>query len=168
MADFERVIMNIKIRPAETEEAKIIYDFYRVICKELEYEQYSPLWQIGCYPCIKDIENHIQNRNMYIAVSNNQICSAMAAVNHGEYSSLHLFAVHSAFRGTAVSSSMMHTLLETAKKRNNHRLLIDVVKGNLPAEKIYQKFGFKRIGEKSEYIERVGNVCFSIYEYILS
>lgn len=167
MADFERVIMNIKIRPAETEEAKTIYAFYRVICKELEHEKYSPLWQIGYYPCLKDIEEHIQNRNMYIAVTGNQICSAMAVVNHGEYSSLHLFAVHSAFKGTEVSSSMMHTLLETAKKRNNHRLLIDVVKGNLPAEKIYQKFGFMLTGEKNECIERIGTVAFNMYEYIL-
>lgn len=65
--------MSIKIRPAETEESKTIYDFYKVICKELENEKYSPLWKIGYYPCIKDIENHIQNRNMYVAVNNNQM-----------------------------------------------------------------------------------------------
>lgn len=55
--------------------------------------------------------------------------------------------------------------MKKAKKRNNSKIVLDVVKGNLPAEKLYQKMGFKYIGEKTEFIERIGKVDFNIYEY---
>ncbi|MDE5996263.1 MAG: GNAT family N-acetyltransferase [Eubacterium sp.] len=157
--------MSIEIRLAEAGEIDKIYDFYKEVCKELEGAKYSPLWQIGFYPCIEDIKNHIHNKNMYIAVTDGRIASVMATVNHGDYSSLHLFAVHSDFRNQHLGKQMMNKLFEISKERGNSKVILDVVKGNLPAEKLYQKMGFDYIGEKTEYIERVGNVDFNIYEY---
>ena len=159
--------MSIEIRLAEAGEIDEIYDFYKEVCKELEGAKYSPLWQIGFYPCIADIENHINNKNMYIAITDGRIASVMATVNHGDYSSLHLFAVHSDFRNQHLGKQMMNKLFEIAKERENNKIMLDVVKGNLPAEKLYQKMGFEYIREKTEYIERVGNVDFNIYEYTL-
>lgn len=157
--------MSIEIKLAETREIKIIYDFYEEVCKELEGAKYSPLWQIGFYPCLADIENHISNKNMYISVIDGRIASAMATVNHGDYSSLHLFAVHSDFRNQHLGKQMMNKLFEISKERGNSRIILDVVKGNLPAERLYQKMGFEYIREKTEFIKRVGNVDFNIYEY---
>ncbi len=157
--------MNIKIKPAENGEAEKIYHFYEDICRGLEGAQYSPLWQIGLYHCIEDIKNHIKNKDMYISIIDSRIAGALATVNHGDYSSLHLFAVHSDFRNQNLGGMMMNKLFEIAKERSNSKIILDVVKGNLPAEKLYQKTGFKYIGEKTEFIERIGKVDFNIYEY---
>lgn len=157
--------MNIEIKRAEHGEAERIYHFYEDVCRELEGARYSPLWQIGLYPCIEDIKNHINDKNMYVAVIDGRIAGAMATVNHGDYSSLHLFTVHSDFRNQHLGRLMMNKLFVIAKERGNSKLILDVVKGNLPAEKLYQKMGFRYIGEKAEFIERVGNVDFNIYEY---
>ncbi len=157
--------MNIKIKPAKNGEAEKIYHFYEDICRGLEGAQYSPLWQIGLYPCIEDIKNHIKNKDLYISIIDGRIAGAMATVNHGDYSSLHLFAVHSDFRNQHLGGMMLNKLFEIAKERNNSKIVLDVVKGNLPAEKLYQKTGFKYIGEKTEFIERIGKVDFNIYEY---
>ncbi len=135
--------MNIKIKPAENGEAEKIYHFYEDICRGLEGAQYSPLWQIGLYPCIEDIKNHIKNKDMYISIIDSRIAGALATVNHGDYSSLHLFAVHSDFRNQNLGGMMMNKLFEIAKERSNSKIILDVVKGNLPAEKLYQKTGFK-------------------------
>ena len=134
------------------------------MCRVLKKEKYSPLWQIGAYPCISDVENHIKQYNMYIALKENTIVSTMAVADHGSYSSLHLFAVHHRHRGQHIGSNMMKKMFEVAEKRGNEKILLDVVKGNLPAEKLYQKIGFQYVGERTEPVERVGNVCFSIYE----
>ncbi len=157
--------MNIKIKPTKNGEAEKIYHFYEDICRGLEGAQYSPLWQIGLYPCIEDIKNHIKNKDLYISIIDGRIAGAMATVNHGDYSSLHLFAVHSDFRNQHLGGMMLNKLFEIAKERNNSKIVLDVVKGNLPAEKLYQKTGFKYIGEKTEFIERIGKVDFNIYEY---
>lgn len=157
--------MNIKIKPAENGEAEKIYHFYEDICRGLEGAQYSPLWQIGLYPCIEDIKNHIKNKDLYISIIDSRIAGALATVNHGDYSSLHLFAVHSDFRNQNLGGMMLNKLFEIAKERSNSKIVLDVVKGNLPAEKLYQKTGFKYIGEKTEFIERIGKVDLNIYEY---
>lgn len=157
--------MNIKIKPAKAGEIKKIYNFYKEVCEGLESEKYSPLWKFGTYPCMEDLENHINNKNMFIAVIDDRIASAMATINHGDYSSLHLFTVHSDYRNRHLGRLMIMKLIEIAKERKNSKIMLDVVKGNLPAEKLYQNMGFEYIGEKSEFIERVGKVDFNIYEY---
>ena len=158
-------MINTEIKLAQASEAEKIYHFYEEVCRELDGAKYSPLWQIGLYPCIKDIENHINEKNMYIAVIDNRIASAMATANHGDYSSLHLFTVHSDYRNRHLGKQMMNKLFAVSKERGNSKLILDVVKDNLPAEKLYQKMGFNYIGEKTEFIARVGNVDFNIYEY---
>lgn len=159
--------MDIKIRLAEIEELNLIYEFYRVICAALENEKYTPLWQIDNYPCIEDLKNHIHNKDMYIAVSDNIIAGAMAVADYNAYSSVHLLTVHPDYRKQHLAESLVRNLLQIADERKNKKIILDVVKGNLPAEKLYIKFGFKFIGEKHEFIERIGNVCFNTYEFII-
>lgn len=157
--------MNVEIRLAKIEELDLIYEFYKEICAALENEKYNPLWQIDDYPSIEDLENHINNKDLYIAITDNKIIGSMAVVNHNDYSSLHLLTVHPQYRKQYLADSMIKKLFQIASKRKNQKIILDVVKGNLPAEKLYSKFGFKLIGEKCEFIDRIGNVCFDTYEY---
>lgn len=120
--------MNIKIKPAENGEAEKIYHFYEDICRGLEGAQYSPLWQIGLYPCIEDIKNHIKNKDMYISIIDGRIAGAMATVNHGDYSSLHLFAVHSDFRNQHLGGMMMNKLLKLQRKEATAKLFLMLLK----------------------------------------
>ena len=159
--------MNAEVKLAEIEELNLIYNFYRIVCKALENEKYTPLWVIGSHPCIKDIENHINNNEMYIAVYDNKIVGAMAVTNHNDYSVLHLLAIHPDYRKQHLGKKIIKKLLQIAEERENHKIILDVVKGNLPAEKLYNQFGFKFTGEKWEFIEQIGNVCFNTYEFIL-
>lgn len=159
--------MDIEIRLAEISDIDLIYNFYKDVCRDLENKKYSPLWQIDLYPCIDDIKNHINSKNMYITVVDGNIAGSMATVNHGDYSSLHLFTIHSDYRNQHLAEGMIKKLFQIAEERSNSKIILDVVKGNLPAEKLYQKMGFKYIGEKSEWIERIGKVAFNIYEHTI-
>ncbi len=156
--------MVLEIRPASSHELNRIYDFYRIVCNALESAQYSPLWQMDCYPCMEDIKNHISNRDMYIALYDSTIVGAMAVVNYDDYASLHLLAVHPDYRRKHLSDDMMKKLFQIAEERKNHKIVLDVIQGNLPAEKLYQKVGFKLTGEREEFIARIGSVCFNTYE----
>lgn len=160
--------MNTQIRLAGINELDLIYDFYKTVCKSLENEKYTPLWQIDSHPCADDIENHINNNEMYIAVCDGKVAGAMAVVNHNKCSSLHLLAVHADYRKQHLAEALMNKMFEIAKERKNSKIILDVVKGNLPAERLYKKVGFKFVSERYELIERFGDVCFDTYEYILS
>lgn len=98
-------------------------------------------------------------------ITDNKIIGSMAVANHNDYSSLHLLTIHPQYRKQHLADSMIKKLFQIASKRKNQKIILDVVKGNLPAEKLYSKFGFKLIGEKYEFIDRIGNVCFDTYEY---
>ncbi len=156
--------MNIETRLAKIEELNLIYEFYRAICDSLKSEKYTPLWQIDDYPSIEDLENHINNKNLYLAVFDNKIIGAMAVENHNDYLSLHLLTVHPQYRKQHLAESMIKKSFQIAKERKNQNIILDVVKGNLPAEKLYTKFDFKFTGEKCEFIDRIGEVCFNTYE----
>lgn len=120
--------MNIETKIAETDEIEIIYDFYKEVCKELEGAQYSPLWQIGLYPCIEDIKNHIKNKDLYISIIDSRIAGALATVNHGDYSSLHLFAVHFDFRNQHLGGMMLNKLLKLQRKETTAKLFLMLLK----------------------------------------
>lgn len=156
-----------EIRLAEIEELNLTYEFYKEICAALKNEKYTPLWQIDEYPSIEDLENHINNKDLYMAISDNKIIGAMALANYNDYSFLHLLTVHPDYRKQHLAESMIKYLFQIANERKTQKIILDVVKGNLPAEKLYRKFGFKLIDEKCEFIDRIGNVCFNTYEYIL-
>lgn len=160
-------MINCEIKSAEIEELNLLYEFYKTVCTELANEKYTPLWQIDDYPCIEDLKNHINNNDMYIALNDNAIVGAMAIANHNDYSSLHLLAVYPDYRKQHLAENMIKKLFQIAVERKNHKIILDVVKGNLPAEKLYEKVGFKFVGEKYEFIERLGNVVFNTYEHII-
>lgn len=155
--------MNVEIRLAKIEELNLVYEFYKEICAALKNEKYTPLWKIDDYPSIEDLENYINNKDLYIAITDSKIIGAMAVANHNDYSSLHLLTVHPNYRNQHIAESMVEKLLQIAGERKNKKIIFDVVKGNLPAERLYKKFGFMFIGEKCEYIDRIGEVCFSTY-----
>ncbi|MGP4117989.1 GNAT family N-acetyltransferase, partial [Levilactobacillus zymae] len=50
---------------------------------------------------------------------------------------LHLFAVHPDFRGQGVSSAMLQAILKTLRNQGRRVVHLDVMAGNLPAEKLY-------------------------------
>lgn len=158
--------MNVEIRLAKIEELDLIYGFYKEICTALENEKYTPLWQMDNYPSVEDLRNHINNNDLYVAITDNKIIGAMAVTNHKDYSSLHLLTVHPRYRKHHLAENLVEKLFQIAKERKNKKIILDVVKGNLPAEKLYTKFNFKFSGEKCEFIERIGKVSFNAYEYI--
>lgn len=156
-----------KITFAQEEELSEIYDFYREVCAELKHARYTPRWQIDLYPGREDIKKFILKREMIIGRSKDRILSVMALADHDHYTSLHLFAVHPQYRGKHISEEMMQAMYRMVEKRNHKIIRLDVIQGNLPAERLYQKFGFRKVGNRTEYFDFCGELVFSVYESVL-
>lgn len=116
--------MNVEIRLAKIEELDLIYEFYKEICAALENEKYTPLWQIDDYPSIEDSENHINNKDLYIAITGNKIIGSMAVTNHNDYSSLHLLTVHPLYRKQHLADSMIKKLFQIAANEKTRKLFL--------------------------------------------
>ena len=55
-----------------------------------------------------------------------------------------------------------------AADRGMKAIRLDVLEGNLPAEKLYQKVGFQYAGSLNIFYEDTGWADFNLYEYSIS
>ena len=57
--------------------------------------------------------------------------------------------------------------ISAAKATGQKAVRVDVLKGNLPAVKLYESLGFKFIGEVELFYEDTGLTEFLLYEYLI-
>ncbi len=60
-------------------------------------------------------------------------------------------AVHPEFRRTGVGSALLRRLIEIAKAQGITKMTLEVRKGNIPAQKLYGKYGFAAAGLRKGY-----------------
>ncbi|HCJ67063.1 MAG TPA: ribosomal-protein-alanine N-acetyltransferase [Elusimicrobia bacterium] len=60
-------------------------------------------------------------------------------------------AVASEYRNQGIGSFILNYLLSEAKRKNCQRIILEVRSTNLPAQKLYFKFGFEIVGKRKKY-----------------
>lgn len=60
-------------------------------------------------------------------------------------------AVHPAFRRQHIGTALLQALTEQAEQKQMTRLFLEVRRSNLAAQKLYQSFGFRLIGQRKQY-----------------
>jgi len=60
-------------------------------------------------------------------------------------------AVAPCYRRQGIGSLILDHLLDIAKKKNCKRVILEVRSTNVPAQKLYSKFGFEIIGKRKKY-----------------
>lgn len=169
--------MQIKI--AQPADLNKIYAFYQQVCADQKTDEYSPDWHWGMYPSEAGLKNLIKVAKLVIAIENGQVISA-GVLNQGtdpnyledEQSDvaivvLHLFAVAKRWRGQGVAGQMIAAFEKIAKEAGYDVIYLDVMKGNLPAEKAYSKYGFEFVREAIMHYEDDGDTPALIYRKML-
>lgn len=60
-------------------------------------------------------------------------------------------AVHKDFRRRGTASKLLSYIIEIAQKKNCKRILLEVRFSNIIAQKLYEKFGFRRVYQRRKY-----------------
>ena len=87
-------------------------------------------------------------RMRYVAEAEGQVMG-MASIGESGYSraaSVTSFWVHPAARGKGVADSLLLAVIEWARQKGDTQLLLWVAEGNARAEKLYERYGFRRTG----------------------
>ena len=63
-------------------------------------------------------------------------------------------AVAQAFRNRHIAETMLRELIEAARGRRCNFVTLEVRAGNLPAQKLYEKCGFRKVGMRPDYYTR--------------
>lgn len=168
------------LRKAKPNEAIKILKFYQDVIKSIENTSFKPKWNEK-YPNIEYIKTSIEKEELYICTERDEIVSSFILNNEfdNDYSDItwmidakpdeiliiHTFAINSNYRSKGLSAK----IFDEIKKMNQtmKTLRIDIVDGNIGAEKVFEKLGFEYVTSVEIKHYAVGLQKFHLYEYVL-
>lgn len=154
----------IQIRQAHSCDTQAVLDLYRDLCANQAKSAWTPKWVYGLHPSAAMLEDHIENGELFVAQDQAGLQGAMALVSAGDTLQLHLLGLRPACRRTGLSGRMMAFMEEEAARRGLRCLGLDVIAGNLPAEKLYRRHGFVMTGQAHDLSEGGEPLHFHLYE----
>lgn len=80
---------------------------------------------------------------------------------------IHALGIHPAHSGKGYAKSMVKKVFEIAADSHQKAIRLDVLKGNIPAEKLYTKLGFQYMDTLQMYYKDTGWTDYELYEYVL-
>ena len=172
--------MPMECRKASREDLPSLWRFYEEVCASQLQSEFSPGWHIGIYPAPEDLMEHIKAGEMYLCTSDLRILAAAVLAGRDDpmYADavwlsdargkdaavIHLFAVHPSQRRKGISDHLLDYLIASARAEGKRVLRLDVVTGNLPAERLYRKHGFLFAEERQVYYEDTGEIRVRLFE----
>lgn len=173
----------MEIRPAAPEDFAAVRRFYDEMIDALQGVEQSPGWTKDVYPSEEDLRGHIAARRLFLGRADGELAAAMAVTGSDvegyeavpwqveaapeEVFFLHLLAVLPRFARRGLASEMVVFAMDYARQQGGRTLRLDVLRRNLPAERLYARLGFRHVGEARLYYEDTGWADFILMEHAL-
>lgn len=146
--------------------------------------EFHPGWEKSVYPSAEFIRASLENGELYTARLEGTTAAAMV-LNHAcapgyetiawgvqaepeDVSVIHALGVLPACQGKGVAGAMVREAVRLAREAGQKALRLDVLSGNLPAQKLYTAAGFQCRGTIQLFYEDTGLADFLLYELPLS
>ena len=169
----------INLRKAEIKESREILQFYQNIIRSIEGSEFRPKWG-KYYPNLEYIERSIENEELYIYTENGNVTASVVLNNRfdpeyeginwnvdaqsDEITIIHTFAVDSNFTGKGIGKEIFNQIKENAIENYKKAIRVDIIDGNIGAQNVFEKFGFKYIDTVELFHKAVGLEKFHLYE----
>ncbi len=156
-----------------------VIDFYRSVVRHLEANVNYPKWS-NAHPSNESIAEAVRKGEQYICVDNGAIVGAVVlngnpegayergnwslSLAAGEFLVIHALAVSPDCSRRGVGSFMVRQSIQIAAQKGYKALRLDVVPGNFPAERLYQKHGFRYVNTADLLRNIEGIPEFDLYE----
>lgn len=173
----------VDIHLAEENDFTAVRNFYWSLIERMENAEFHPGWQKGIYPTDDFLTESIKNKELYIGYLNGEIASCMV-VNHkyndgynlvdwsvdaddSELLVIHALGVDPELSGRGIAKQMVKFVIDFAKERNLKTIRLDILGGNIPAERVYTKMGFEYLATLNMFYEDTGWTDYKAFEYIV-
>ena len=170
------------IRLAKPDEYEAVRMFYHSLIDAIADLPYGAGWKKDIYPSKELLKDSIDTEELYIA-EDGVIIGAMV-VNHecnegyrkfdwptkaedSEIVLIHALGVDPAYSGKGIAKQMVRFVIDKAGADGMKAIRLDVLKGNLPAEKLYAGLGFTYLHTLKMFYEDTGWTDYELYEYSL-
>lgn len=174
---------DIQIRKAMETDLKDIGKLYEDICGYLEAHRNYPGWRKGIYPTRLDAENGLKANALYIARTGDKTAGSIILKHEPEegyrdgkwlieddYEHIYVvytLAVHPHFLKCGIGTELLMFAEQVAREEQCVSIRLDVVKDNVPAERLYRKCGYQLTGTVSLGYEAYGLPWYNLYEKLL-
>lgn len=176
-------VMNIELKKATLSELNMIQRLYEKLLDSSESYADILQWKKGIYPTDEDWIYYIKNEEMYLLLVDGSLSGAVVvtkAQNSGyrsiswqieaadeEVSVIHLLAIDPEQQGKGLAVAMLDLIMKMAVDMKKCAVRLDAIKTNIPAQRLYEKYGFVKCGTAQLYYESTGWTEFIFYEYLL-
>ena len=156
-----------------------VIKLYHQVTAHLQAHINYPLWD-SAHPSDKGAADAIAQGAQYACIYDGEIRGAVVLsedpegnydlgkwsvdLKQGEYLVIHVLAVHPEYAGKGIGGFMVDRCISIAKNKGYKALRLDVVPGNIPAERLYKSRGFEYAGTIDLQREAVDIPLFDIYE----
>lgn len=171
------------IRTATITEYPMVRDFYHELIEEMQDSEFDIGWKKDIYPSPEFLKDSITEGNLFIGTEENRIVAAMVLdhqCNDGyqefdwptkaantEVTVIHALGVHPKSKGKGYAKQMVHEAFAVAKRNQQKVIRLDVLNGNVPAERLYTSLGFHYMHTLKMFYEDTGWTYYKLYEYVL-
>lgn len=171
------------LRKAEIEEAENILEFYRDVIDSIKGSEFNPKWN-ETYPNLEYIKTCIETKELYVFANDDEIIACVvlngsfnpeyeniawsANAKEGEIVVIHTFAISSEFMGKGIGREIFNQIKNCALENGKKAIRLDIIDGNVGAQKVFEKFGFKYVDTVEMFHPAVGLEKFHLYEHDLT
>jgi ribosomal protein S18 acetylase RimI-like enzyme len=175
--------MNIVIEKGTKSDIEELSKLYDDLNDFLEAGINYPGWMKGIYPIREDAVNGIENGTLYVAKTAGKIAGSIILSHEpepvyksvkwnidAEYSSIfviYTFAVHPDYLGKGVGGEILKFAIQHCINEHAKAIRLDVYEKNIPAIRLYEKFGFKYVDTVDLGLGKHGLDFFKLYEKLL-
>ena len=129
------------------------------LCKNVNY----PKWTYKVYPSVDFVRQMTHEGVQYVCLDGDKIVGAFvfnddpqgeyekatwgANLLRGEYGVCHALAIETSLQGKGLGRQIVEFCIRLAKELGYKAIRLDVVPTNVPARKLYEKCGFRYVGD---------------------
>ena len=178
-----RIMKNLRLKEVSIKDLDQIRALYwRLLDSSPKYGQILQ-WKKNIYPNDDDWNSYIVKGEMYLILKDMDVIGAVAVTNaqskeyrkiHWEVKAddqdvavVHLLMVLPEYQGDGAATAALDEIIKLAADKKKKAVRLDAIGTNVPAQKLYEKYGFINCGTAQEYYESTGETEFVFYEYVL-
>lgn len=176
----ERRKKNMQIKKCREADVARIGSFYDSVVFWLDSHINYPKWIYKVYPSEPSVRDYTAAGTQYVCMDGQEVVGAFVlndnpqgnyqkgdweqSLPDGEYMVLHALAIAPERQGHGIGAKVVRFCAEKTKAEGYKALRVDIVPGNTPAQKLYEKNGFRYAGtfDLERGIEGIPEFC--LYE----
>ncbi len=168
------------IRKCQNKDIADTSEFYDKIVKYLDEGTNYPRWIYKVYPSEESVKAMVKEESQYVCIVDEKISGAFVLndkpqgcywkanwskeIDDGSYMVLQTLAIDPSMQRQGLASDMIDFCIDKAKSEGYEAIRIDVILDNYPAKKLFEKSGFKYVGDVDLELDIGNNPYFSLYE----